>query len=52
MKLLKHFYEKELQKKKEVKKIFERKGDKYIFKLKDFDNSFNNWIDKKDGVNE
>ena len=46
------FYEKVLQKTNqkefEVKKVFKRKGDKLYVKWKDYDNSSNTWIDKKD----
>ena len=45
------FYDKELQKanqtKFRVEKVIKRKGDKPFVKCKDFNNSFNNWIDKK-----
>ena len=48
------FYEKELQKtiQKEfrIEKIHKRKGDKLYVKWKGYDNSFNNWINKKDIV--
>ena len=47
-------YEKELQKtdQKEfrIEKVLKRKGDKLYVKWKDYDNSFNSWIDKKDLV--
>ena len=46
------FYEKELQKTNleefRVEKVIKRKGDKIYVKLKEYDNSFNSWIDKKD----
>ena len=46
------FYEKELQKTKQVEfrieKVIRRKGDKLYVKWKGYDNSFNSWIDKKD----
>ena len=46
------FYEKELQKtsqeKFRIEKVLKRKGDKLYVKWKGYDNSFNNWIDKKD----
>ena len=46
------FYEKELQKtdQKEfrIEKVIRKKGDKLFVKWKAYDNSFNNWIDKKD----
>ena len=45
------FYEKELQKinqkKFRIEKILKRKGDKLYVKLKGYDNSFKNWINKK-----
>ena len=48
------FYAKELQKtnKKEfiIEKVIKRKGDKLYVKWKGYDNSFNNWINKKDLV--
>ena len=48
------FYEKELQKTNQkefrIEKILKRKGDKLYVKWKDYDNSFNSWIDKKDLV--
>ena len=48
------FYEKELQKWKQrefsIKKEIKRKGNKLYIKWKDYDNSFNSWIDKKDIV--
>ena len=33
-----------------VKKVIKRKGDKLYVKCKDYDSSFNSWIDKKDRV--
>ena len=46
------FYEKDLQKtsqeKFRIEKVLKRKGDKLYVKWKGYDNSFNNWIDKKD----
>ena len=45
------FYVKELQKtnQKEIRfeQLIKRKGDKLYVKLKDYDNSFNSWNDKK-----
>ena len=45
------FYEKELQKtnQKEYRpgKVIKRKGDKLYIKWKEYENSFNSWIDKK-----
>ena len=32
----------------ELVKIIKRKGDKLYVKWKDYNNSFNSWIDKKD----
>ena len=52
--LVGRFYEKELQKtnKKEfrVEKVIKGKGDKLYVKWRSYDNSFNNWIDKKEIV--
>ena len=48
------FYKKELQKPNHqefrIEKILKRKGNKLCLKWKDYDNSFNSWIDKKDMV--
>ena len=33
-----------------IKKVINRKCDKLYVKYKDYDNSFNSWIDKKDIV--
>ena len=48
------FYENELQKTKQnefrIQKVIKRKGDELYVKWKDYDNSFNSWIDKKDIV--
>ena len=48
------FYEKELQKTSEekfrIEKVIKRKSDKLYVKWKGYDNSFNNWINKKDIV--
>ena len=45
------FYERELQKTNQqefrIEKIIKKKGDKLYVKLKDYDSSFNSWIDKK-----
>ena len=38
------------QKEFRVEKVIKRKGDKLYVKWKDYDNSFNSWIDKKDIV--
>ena len=46
------FYENELRKTNQkdfrVEKVIKRKGDKLYVKWKDYDNSFNSWIDKKE----
>ena len=48
------FYEKELQKANQkefrIEKVIKKKGDKLYVKWKGYNNSFNNWIDKKDIV--
>ena len=48
------FYEKELQnanqKEFRIEKVIKKKGDKLFVKWKGYNNSFNNWIDKKDLV--
>ena len=48
------FYENELQKanQKEIRieNVIKRKGNKLYVKWKDYDSSFNSWIDKKDVV--
>ena len=48
------FYEKEFQKTNQqefrIEKVIKKKGDKLYVKWKDYDNSFNSWIDKKDIV--
>ena len=48
------FYEKELEKTNQkefrIEKVLTKKGDKFYVKWKDYDNSFNSWIDKKDLV--
>ena len=45
-------YKKELQKKNQnefrIAKVIKKKGDKLYVKWKDYDNSFNSWVDKKD----
>ena len=45
------FYEKELQRTNQkefrIEKVLKKKGDKLYLKWKDYDNSFNSWIDKK-----
>ena len=52
--IIRSFYEKELQKTNQkefrIEKILKRKGDKLYVKWKDYDNSFNSWINKKDIV--
>ena len=46
------FYEKELQKPSQkefrIKKVLKREDDKLYVKWKGYNNSFNNWISKKD----
>ena len=53
-KIAESFYEKELEKinqnEYKIEKLIKRKGDKLYLKRKGYDNSFNNWIDKKDIV--
>ena len=48
------FYENELskpnQKEFRIEKVIKRKKDKLYVKWKDYDSSFNSWIDKKDRV--
>ena len=48
------FYENELQKANQkeitIEKVIKRKGNKLYVKWKDYDSSFNSWIDKKDVV--
>ena len=48
------FYEKELQKTNQkefrIEKVIKRKGDKLYIKWKDYNNSFNSLVDKKDLV--
>ena len=48
------FYEKELQKIDQqefrIEKVIKKKGDKLYVKWKEYNNSFNSWIDKKDLV--
>ena len=46
------FYEKELQKKSEFRaeNVIKRNGNKLYVKWNGYDNSFKNWIDKKDIV--
>ena len=49
------FYENELQRTNQeefrIEKVIKKKDDKLYVKWKGYDNSFNNWIDKKDLVN-
>ena len=40
-------FKKANQKECRIEKLIERKGNKGCVKLKDYDRSFNNWIDKK-----
>ena len=53
-KLLKHFTKKnckkQIRKSLELKKGIKKKGNKLYVKWKDYDSSFNSWIDKKDIV--
>ena len=53
-KIIGTFYEKKLQKTNQkefrIEKVIKRKEDKLYVKWKDYDNSFNSWIDKKDLV--
>ena len=51
-KIVRTFYKKELQKTTEfrIEKVTKRKGDKLCVEWRGYDNSFNNWIDKKDIV--
>ena len=50
-KIIRTFYENKLQKTNQkefsVEKAIERKGDQLYVKEKDYDNSFNSWINKK-----
>ena len=39
--------QKTIKKKFRVEKVIKEKGDKLYVKWKGYDNSFNNWIDKK-----
>ena len=47
-----NFYEQELQKTNQkeltIEKVIKRKGNKLNTKWKDYDNSFDSWINKKD----
>ena len=49
--IIETFYEKELRKTSQeefrIEKVIRRKGDKLYVKWKGYDNSFNNWIDKR-----
>ena len=36
------------QRKLRIEKVIKRKGDKVFVKWKEYDNSFDSWIDKKD----
>ena len=51
-KLLELFMKKELQKPNQkefrIEKVIKRKGNKLYVRWKDYNNSFNSWIDKKD----
>ena len=50
------FYESELQKTNQkefrIEKVMKRKGDKLYIKWEGYDNSFINWIDKKNSINK
>ena len=50
-KIVGNFYEKELQKNNQkefrIEKVSKRKGNKLYVKWKEYNNYFNNWIDKK-----
>ena len=52
--LLERFMEKKLQKTNQkefrIEKIIKKKGDKLYVKWKDYNNSFNSWIYKKDVI--
>ena len=52
--IIRTFHEKELQKANQkefrIEKVIKRKGDTLYVKWKDYDHSFNSWIDKKDFV--
>ena len=54
MKNLLEHYEKELQKASQeelrIEKVIKKKGDKLYIKWKEYDNSFNGWIDKTDVI--
>ena len=49
--IIETFYEKELQKKNQqefrIEKVIKKKGSNLYVKWKNYDNSFNSWIDKK-----
>ena len=53
-KIIGTFYEKKLQKANErqfrIENVIKKKGKKLYFKWKEYDNSFNSWINKKDLV--
>ena len=50
--ITKSFYEKQLHKTSQenfrIQKAINRKGDKLYVNWKEYNNSFNNWVDKKD----
>ena len=52
--IIRTFFERELQKtdqqKFRMEKVIKKKDDKLYVKWKDYDSSFNSWIDKKDLV--
>ena len=47
---MKNNYKKQVKKNLGLKKVIKRKSDKVYVKWKDYHNSFNSWIDKKDLV--
>ena len=51
-KLLEHFMKKNCKRliKKKLEIVLKRKGDKLYIRLKEYDNCFNSWINKKDIV--
>ena len=46
-KLLEHFMKKNCRTEFRIEKVIKKKGDKFHFKWKGYDNSLNSWIDKK-----
>ena len=49
-KIVETFYEKELQNEFRMEKVIKNKGDNIYVKWKSYDNSFNNWFNKKDVI--